>query len=80
MLQLNLMYLDKNDTAYNEYHQWREKYRVEENPFLCTVCKGLWELKRESKLKEIIVDYVGEVLHPQEPKVTVEDVVRTDVS
>ena len=33
-------------------------------------------VKRESKLKEIIVDYVGEVLHPQEPKVTVEDVVK----
>ena len=33
-------------------------------------------VKRESKLKEIIVEYVGEVLHPQEPQVTVEDVVK----
>ena len=33
-------------------------------------------VKRESKLKELIVEYVGEVLHPQEPQVTVEDVVK----
>ena len=33
-------------------------------------------VKRETKLKELIVDYIGETLHPQEPEVTVEDIVK----
>jgi len=32
-------------------------------------------VKRESKLKEVIIDYIGETIHPEEPNVTVEDVV-----
>ena len=32
-------------------------------------------VKRESKLKEVIINYVGETVHPDEPNVTVEDVV-----
>ena len=32
-------------------------------------------LQRDSKLKEVIINYVGETLHPEEPNVTVEDVV-----
>lgn len=32
-------------------------------------------VKEETPLKEIIVNYIGEKLHPTEPDVTVEDVV-----
>ena len=32
-------------------------------------------VKRESKLKEVIINYVGETVHPDEPNVTVKDVV-----
>ena len=33
-------------------------------------------VKRESKLKEVIINYIGETIHPEEPNVTVEDVVK----
>ena len=32
-------------------------------------------VKNDTKLKELIVDYVGEQLHPLKPEVTVEDIV-----
>ena len=32
-------------------------------------------VKRESKLKEVIINYIGETVHPEDPNVTVEDVV-----
>ena len=37
-----LQYLDKNNTAYNEYFRWRLKYNVS-GPFLittCPICRG----------------------------------------
>ena len=39
-----LQYLDKNDTAYNEYFKWRLVYKVVgsiENSF-CSVCRWLY--------------------------------------
>ena len=45
-----IRYLDGNDTAYNEYHQWRQDYKIVHSPGqvqLCTnfchICKGLWD-------------------------------------
>ncbi|XP_066928687.1 alpha-(1,3)-fucosyltransferase fut-5-like [Clytia hemisphaerica] len=38
-----LNYLDKNDTAYNEYHQWSYEYSVEPKHCMCKVCKALWD-------------------------------------
>jgi len=32
-------------------------------------------VKRDSKLKEVIINYIGEIVHPEESNVTVEDVV-----
>ena len=39
----HLNYLDQNDTAYNGYHDWRFRYRVELKNGMCNVCKALWE-------------------------------------
>ena len=36
-----LKYLDKNDTAYNEYFLWREKYEQTPTKIACTLCKQL---------------------------------------
>lgn len=45
-----LNYLDKNDTAYNEYFEWKQKYKIWhpikgdwpfESYFLCEICKKL---------------------------------------
>ena len=33
-------------------------------------------VKNDTKLKELIINYVGEQLHPTTPEVTVEDVVK----
>ena len=33
-------------------------------------------VKSDTKLKEIIIDYVGEQLHPMTPEVTVDDLVK----
>ena len=44
-----------------------EKY-IEEDPKYFLV-------KNDTKLKELIVNYVGEQLHPLKPEVTVEDIV-----
>jgi len=37
-----LQYLDKNNTAYNEYFKWRLKYKVDESPMtsFCHMCKS----------------------------------------
>ncbi|XP_031566389.1 glycoprotein 3-alpha-L-fucosyltransferase A-like [Actinia tenebrosa] len=37
-----LKYLDKNDTAYNEYFQWKLKYKIDyPNPWNCQMCADL---------------------------------------
>ncbi|XP_031566390.1 glycoprotein 3-alpha-L-fucosyltransferase A-like [Actinia tenebrosa] len=37
-----LKYLDKNDTAYNEYFQWKRKYKLGNmNPWKCQMCADL---------------------------------------
>ena len=43
-----LLYLDKNDTAYNEYFKWKSKYRLDNDIgwpfpdiFVCEICKKL---------------------------------------
>ena len=37
-----LLYLDKNNTAYNEYFKWRQKYRpVPEVSRFCSLCEVL---------------------------------------
>lgn len=38
-----LQYLDKNNTAYNEYFKWRRKFKVTHNDIdvsLCNICKS----------------------------------------
>lgn len=34
-----LNYLDSNDTAYNEYHTWRQTHKIEFGPSICEVRK-----------------------------------------
>ena len=36
-----LIYLDKNDEAYNKYHQWRYKYKLLEHHFMCFLCDAI---------------------------------------
>ena len=36
-----LLYLDKNDTAYNEYHQWRYKYTLNRHHCMCLFCEAI---------------------------------------
>ena len=44
-----LSYLDKNDTAYNEYFKWRYHYEVNNNiDALCEVCKAVHDRSRQS--------------------------------
>ena len=38
-----IKYLDGNDTAYNEYHKWREDYKIVYESRFCQICKKLWE-------------------------------------
>ena len=41
-------YLDKNDTAYNEYFEWKKKYKLESLAHLygCALCTALHSDKR----------------------------------
>ena len=36
-----LLYLDKNDTAYNSYHQWRYKYKLNNHHCMCLFCEAI---------------------------------------
>ena len=44
-----LLYLNSNDTAFNEYFSWKQKYkRIHSRPLkMCHVCKALHVNKRE---------------------------------
>ncbi|XP_065068479.1 4-galactosyl-N-acetylglucosaminide 3-alpha-L-fucosyltransferase FUT6-like [Rhopilema esculentum] len=44
-----LDYLDKNDTAYNEYHKWRYNYKLKNHHCMCEFCKAAQELKLPPK-------------------------------
>lgn len=47
-------YLDRNDTAYNEYFNWTYEYTVEGREPMCVACKALWEKNpEERKLLEL---------------------------
>lgn len=35
-------YLDKNDTAYNEYFQWKSRYKVQNHSWRCMLCANLY--------------------------------------
>jgi len=44
-----ITYLDKNQTAYNEYHEWRLNYEVRQHNYRCNLCKTL--NKKHSSVK-----------------------------
>ena len=55
-----LKYLDKNDTAYNQYFQWKTKYRVVKYEFwLCQLCKALHDPTRPPKIYHKMSEYWG---------------------
>ncbi|KAJ7390337.1 alpha-(1-_3)-fucosyltransferase [Desmophyllum pertusum] len=55
-----LKYLDKNDTAYNQYFQWRTKYKVVKYQFwLCQLCKALHNPIKSPKTYHKISEFWG---------------------
>ena len=55
-----LKYLDKNDTAYNQYFQWKTKYKVVKYQFwLCQLCKALHDPTKPAKIYHKISEFWG---------------------
>ena len=55
-----LNYLDKNDTAYNQYFQWKTKYKVVKYQFwLCQLCKALHDPTKPAKIYHKISEFLG---------------------
>ena len=55
-----LKYLDKNDTAYNQYFQWKTKYKVVKyNFWLCQLCKALHDPTKPAKIYHKISEFLG---------------------
>ena len=55
-----LKYLDKNDTAYNQYFQWKTKYKVVKYEFwLCQLCKALHDPTKPAKIYHKISQFLG---------------------
>ena len=55
-----LKYLDKNDTAYNQYFKWETKYKVVKHTFwLCQLCKALHDPTKPTKIYHNISYYWG---------------------
>ena len=55
-----LKYLDKNDTAYNQYFQWKTKYKVVKYQFwLCQLCKALHDPTKPTKIYHKILEFWG---------------------
>ena len=55
-----LKYLDKNDTAYNQYFQWKTKYKVVKyNFWLCQLCKALHDPTKPAKIYHKISEFMG---------------------
>ena len=46
-----LKYLDKNDTAYNEYHAWRKDYKTR-SPTQCQICQMITDTNIKSKVNK----------------------------
>ncbi|XP_078356875.1 3-galactosyl-N-acetylglucosaminide 4-alpha-L-fucosyltransferase FUT3-like [Oculina patagonica] len=55
-----LKYLDKNDTAYNQYFQWKTKYKVVKYQFwLCHLCKALHDPTKPHKIYHKMSEFWG---------------------
>lgn len=55
-----LKYLDKNDTAYNQYFSWKTKYKVVKPTFwLCQLCQALHDPSKTTKVYYNISHYWG---------------------
>ena len=55
-----LKYLDKNDTAYNQYFQWKTKYKIVKYQFwLCQLCKALHDPTKPRKIYHKISEFLG---------------------
>ncbi|KAL9982604.1 hypothetical protein ACROYT_G004669 [Oculina patagonica] len=55
-----LKYLDKNDTAYNQYFQWKTKYKVVKYQFwLCQLCKALHDPTKPNKIYHKMSEFWG---------------------
>ena len=55
-----LKYLDKNDTAYNQYFQWKTKYKVVKYEFwLCQLCKALHDPTKPAKIYHKMSEFWG---------------------
>ena len=55
-----LKYLDKNDTAYNQYFQWKSKYKAVKYQFwLCQLCKALHDPTKPPKTYHKISEFWG---------------------
>ncbi|XP_020615232.1 galactoside 3(4)-L-fucosyltransferase-like [Orbicella faveolata] len=55
-----LKYLDKNDTAYNQYFQWKTKYKVVKyNFWLCQLCKALHDPTKPAKIYHKMSEFLG---------------------
>lgn len=56
LLAKYLLYLHQNDEKYNQYFQWKEKYKVhcyQENDFPCKICQTLHNKTKTSERKII---------------------------
>ena len=55
-----LKYLDKNDTAYNQYFQWKTKYKIVKYQFwLCQLCKALHDPTKPEKIYHKMSEFWG---------------------
>ncbi|XP_078357846.1 3-galactosyl-N-acetylglucosaminide 4-alpha-L-fucosyltransferase FUT3-like [Oculina patagonica] len=55
-----LKYLDKNDTAYNQYFQWKTKYKVVKYQFwLCQLFKALQDPTKPNKIYHKLSEFWG---------------------
>ncbi|XP_078362526.1 3-galactosyl-N-acetylglucosaminide 4-alpha-L-fucosyltransferase FUT3-like [Oculina patagonica] len=55
-----LKYLDKNDTAYNQYFEWKSKYKIVKYQFWwCQLCKALQDPTKPPKTYHKISEFWG---------------------
>ena len=55
-----LKYLDKNDTAYNQFFQWKTKYKIVKYEFwLCQLCKALHDSTKPEKIYYKMSEFWG---------------------
>ena len=48
-----IKYLDKNDTAYNAFHQWRYKYALYEHSAFCEFCRAAHSSNTPRKIVDL---------------------------